>query len=246
MNVGRAKRRAEELSQKSQAPRKDLRANLQHVKKTKVRKVKQPRVAVLPGSLSELGYEVFPQAVEPSPKLCDAALRSAADSFVIFNHNARTRANDDLRSQSHVKVTERLLRGIDELLKPFEHSGLKRSEFVAIHSAPGCQEQAAHCDFDPKLPCFATGAFPVGVIVALQDETFVDVWPQSHLSLKTKIERHKITLSKGDVLVFRGDCVHAGSAFAEANTRLHCYIDSGKTQLSNLTWPIKRPSIDPF
>jgi len=213
MNVGRAKRRAEELSQKSQAPRKDVRANLQHVKKVKVRKVKQPRAAVLPGSLSEVGYEVFPQAVEPTQKLCD---------------NARTRSNDDLRSQSHVKVNDRLLRGIDEFLQQFEHSGMKRSEFMAIHSAAGCQEQAAHCDFDPKSPCF-----PVGVIVALQDDTFVDVWPG-----KTKAERHKVTLSKGDVLVFRGDCVHAGSAFP--NTRLHCYVDYGKTP------PCKLNTIDPL
>lgn len=222
-----------------------MRANLQHVKKVKVRKVKKPRAAVLPGSLSEFGYEVFQQAVEPTQKLCDTALRSAADAFVIFNHNARTRSNDDLRSQSHVKVNDRLLRGIDEFLQQFEHSGMKRSEFMAIHSAPGCQEQAAHCDFDPKSPCFQTPTFPVGVIVALQDDTFVDVWPGSHRNA-FRVERHKVTLSKGDVLVFRGDCVHAGSAFQHANTRLHCYVDSGKTHLANLTWPVRRNTIDPL
>jgi hypothetical protein len=32
----------------------------------------------------------------------------------------------------------------------------------------------------------------------------------------------------GDVIVFRADCIHAGSAYTKENVRLHCYLDIPK------------------
>ena len=36
---------------------------------------------------------------------------------------------------------------------------------------------------------------------------------------------HQLTLNCGDMLVFRGDLVHAGAAFDQLNVRLHAYLD---------------------
>lgn len=41
----------------------------------------------------------------------------------------------------------------------------------------------------------------------------------------TRIKRTTLVLSTGDAVVFRADCVHAGSAYSQNNIRLHCYLD---------------------
>ena len=35
----------------------------------------------------------------------------------------------------------------------------------------------------------------------------------------------EVQLEMGDIVLFDGDVVHAGAAYAEANTRLHVYLD---------------------
>ena len=55
---------------------------------------------------------------------------------------------------------------------------------------------------------------PMGVIFALEDYTYFN----------TKSRR--IVLKKGQVLIFDGDMVHAGSAYEKENTRIHLYLDS--------------------
>ena len=35
----------------------------------------------------------------------------------------------------------------------------------------------------------------------------------------------EVQLEAGDILLFDGDVVHAGAAYAEKNTRLHVYLD---------------------
>ena len=48
---------------------------------------------------------------------------------------------------------------------------------------------------------------------------------------------HQESLRAGDLLVFDGDCVHAGSAYTTTNTRVHCYLDScTHARKVNQTW----------
>lgn len=65
----------------------------------------------------------------------------------------------------------------------------------------------------------------------------MDVWPAEHMRVHERltsgekwrpiVDRHQVHLTIGDVLIFRGDAVHAGSAYpTKPNMRLHCYIDS--------------------
>lgn len=259
------KQRKEELAQREARgikARRDLRTNLRHVsgnrRPAKPRHIGAPHLSPPPlaplsplDSLDSLGYQTFKGAVTPTPELHKIVRENLKHAMVIFNDNARTRVNDDLRSQVDVNVTEKLLPGIDQILSPFEQRGLTRSGFVALHSAPGCQEQAAHRDFD--LECFDEGQVPVGVLVAIEPGTTLDVWPFPKGGTKRgtkkgtkKVKRHQVKLDQGDVLVFRGDCVHAGSAYRFENTRLHCYLDLKGTRLLNKTWIAKDTDIDPL
>jgi hypothetical protein len=218
-------------------------------------KAKRVRGAALPeapiGTLETEGYEVFHAAVAPTRKFWHLVRAAHKDMWVVFNHNARTNANDDKRCQAHINVTDEVLKGIDAVLTPFEKGGLKRSSFVVLRSFSRCQEQAAHQDFDTDSPGFALSV-PLGVLVALQDCTTFDVWPNSHLATRTDehltpIVRHQLALKKGDVLVFRGDLVHAGSAYSKPNVRLHCYLDAEHTDRKpNATWELAHHNINPL
>ena len=84
---------------------------------------------------------------------------------------------------------------------------------VALHSSAGCAQQDFHTDYEPKRVA-AAGAKPLGVLAALEVGTRF-VTPE-----------RTYELAPGDVLVFDGDAVHAGAAYARPNTRLHLYVDS--------------------
>ena len=251
------KRRAAQLSHKDNEDPKDLRPNLKHAKTKRTRK-RYAKFQTLPnapqGTLGVEGYQHFRAAVAPTAKLWALVHAACRDMWVVFNHNARTDTNDEQRCQAQVHVTEEVLPGITAVLERFERRGLQRSGFVALRSFPGCQEQAAHQDFDTDLPCFARAHVPLGVLVALQECTTLDVWPGSHTATRTAerlkpIVRHQIALGKGDVLIFRGDLVHAGSAYSRPNVRLHCYLDAegeGEPRKPNVTWELAHHNINPL
>jgi hypothetical protein len=77
--------------------------------------------------------------------------------------------------------------------------------------------------------------------VALQDGTTLDVWPGALTTepgrWPASIPRCQVRLQAGDVLLFRGDLVHAGSAYNAANVRLHCYLDAADvSRPPDMTW----------
>jgi hypothetical protein len=53
-----------------------------------------------------------------------------------------------------------------------------------------------------------------------------DVWPGAiRFDASRKFKPMKVRLQAGDVLIFRGDLVHAGAGVEKANVRLHAYMD---------------------
>jgi len=96
----------------------------------------------------------------------------------------------------------------------------------------------------------STETVPVNVLVALQDSTTLEVWPESHRLISSMVKSEKLgkddcfsqtrlSLSRGDVLLFRGDLVHAGSAYDDNNVRLHCYMDMS-VRIPNRTWLVDK------
>lgn len=182
----------------------------------------------------------------------------------IFNHNENSKHNDRKRIQVNVTAKSKYIQGFmdtlnQSLAKSFRH--LEINDWVVIGSKPGCKNQAAHTDYSPSPDMTDESKIPINVLIALEDGTLINVWPGSHglicndlidqdgLSDWDKmgtgynqyrpIKMQTLSLNKGDLLLFRGDLVHAGASYEKANCRLHCYLDAGYRE-PNRTWLINR------
>lgn len=115
-----------------------------------------------------------------------------------------------------------------------------------LWSKEGCKRQLPHADYTYSVLHNAAKdgmrdrELPLSAMLALEDCT-LDVWPGA-LNLRKKdpskpgVEGMLVKLKKGQLLIFRGDLVHAGSAYASSNFRLHFYLDHpGCSRVSNST-----------
>ena len=72
---------------------------------------------------------------------------------------------------------------------------------------------------------------PYGALLSIQNDTHFVVWPGSHLRVRSKqqevisVPGLELSLGKGDMVLFRGDLVHAGASYKGSNIRLHAYLD---------------------
>ncbi|ETN04744.1 hypothetical protein PPTG_14532 [Phytophthora nicotianae INRA-310] len=116
---------------------------------------------------------------------------------------------------------------------------MKEASWTALKSLPGGDRQGPHKDF----PAFETTKalltkrrIEASVIVALMPRTRFIVFPRRFGSVVDRDDAKELILDKGDILIFRGDLVHAGAAFDEENVRLHCYVlVKGIHQVENTT-----------
>lgn len=118
---------------------------------------------------------------------------------------------------------------------------------VMLRSTAGCSRQMAHCDYVPydDLLNASDDTLPHLLLLALENNTFLDVWPHSHKLFRAqspscnpekKFAVQQVVLDKGDALLFRADLVHAGSAYDTCNTRVHIYLDTHVKRVENRTW----------
>lgn len=203
-------------------------------------------------ALHEDGYTVMPAFLSAAET---DTLMTAVSDYVgahrmdpIFNYNAEAR-NDRRRRQ--IDMPASLSRRIGARLTEAVGGGRSATDFVILESLRGCQRQAAHVDYVPDAALLDTTdeTVPLLAVVALQSGTFLDVWPGSHrLVRRPRLTRHTphirretVELNAGDVIVFRGDLIHAGSEYARHNLRIHAYIDHPLVpRPPNKTWVIQR------
>lgn len=96
--------------------------------------------------------------------------------------------------------------------------GRSARDAVALLSRAGCVRQQWHCDYDPRCVGAAT-IKPIGLLVALEDAG-------AHMHILHDGLEHVVTLSRGQILAFDGDTVHAGGGYECDNARMHMYLDS--------------------
>lgn len=132
---------------------------------------------------------------------------------------------DKKRVQSALRSTDPIVRQLRTILTGLKLLDVRRmTSPVVLHSNPECKQQQWHYDYDPT-EVRAASVKPLGVLVALQDGT----------RFETRGKTHR--LSRGDVLLFRGDLLHAGAAYESENTRVHTYLDvPGVKRPKNRTW----------
>ena len=92
-------------------------------------------------------------------------------------------------------------------------------------SYPGCKRQRTHCDDQPFDPVYTTAGSEdsalLSGILAVEEGTTLFLFPHGPKGAPVPI-----TLAPGELLLFRGDCWHAGADYAEKNRRIHFYLTS--------------------
>jgi gentisate 1,2-dioxygenase len=65
-------------------------------------------------------------------------------------------------------------------------------------------------------------------------DTYLDVWDMN-------LNHERVSMNAGDIMIFRADTVHAGSAYQQENIRIHVYLDSPMIQrIQNRVWFAKK------
>jgi ectoine hydroxylase-related dioxygenase (phytanoyl-CoA dioxygenase family) len=197
------------------------------------------------------GFIVHKSIIDVSNDLLDDIKSQAKRCDVIFNHNKKHKKNDKKRSQMALNQQSGVSKEFSDELYEFlneTYPNLMPADTVIIKSLPGCQQQMPHTDYMPtvELRDVPDDYMPLGCIVAVMPSTYLYVWPNSiRLSTKPKevtdklkpIKPLKLELQPGDILIFRGDLVHAGSDYDTYNYRIHTYLDSPKiNRRYNKTW----------
>ena len=165
----------------------------------------------------------------------------------IFNFNALAPTDRKRRQIDMPTWMSALLRASLMAAVP----GRMATDCVILESARGCQIQAAHTDYIPDAALLETDddTVPLLAVFALQNGTKLDVWPESHRLMRRprltrhtpKVARKTVELDAGDVIVFRGDLIHAGSAYTARNLRIHAYLDHPTvSRPPNRTWVIQK------
>ena len=145
----------------------------------------------------------------------------------IFNDNDRRIQYFLNFSKLDGKVRRKL-----ELLNTFLRSGFpfcEPTDWVCLASLPGCERQSQHTDFDAGLIRRATNdginvaAFPYSCLAAINDG--------AKLYISSDKREKAISYNRGDVIIFRGDIVHAGTESVEGHFgRIHVYLDSANVK----------------
>jgi len=199
------------------------------------------RIVNTESTLHTLGYEVHRKlAAVPQHAIEDLRARARQRSSVIFNTYAAgdSHVGDGRRKQMYSlrnKVTKPFFAQLDASLKSLAPSHQARA-WVLVHSEAGCAEQTPHADYQPtrQLAQASDAEMPLAVLVAVMPQTRLEIWPRSIGWMASpeqplcalRAAKQTLELGVGDVLLFRGDLVHASSADAAEHVRLHCFLDN--------------------
>jgi len=132
---------------------------------------------------------------------------------------------DYYRYQTHPDDCDELLRcpEIKDIIDRVQVSinqqvqGYVAYKISVLYSLPGGEQQGFHQDDARSEAVIAEEGAMLSVIVALQDNTKLDVRNAS-------FERKTLSISKGLMFVFDGRLVHGGAAYTVHNVRLHIYF----------------------
>jgi hypothetical protein len=93
---------------------------------------------------------------------------------------------------------------------------LSISNCSLLYASDDCAEQRLHSDFDYRLPC-ARDSFVC--FVGIEEVSHIVVFDET-----IKLSR-LVVYGPGDLLIFRGDCIHAGGHYEVEHLRPHFYAE---------------------
>ena len=167
------------------------------------------------------GYTVYESALQISGEdMAGAKAVAASDGKQIFNPDSK-RMQAILCDDHPLRL--RVIEALNE--RGVLSGGREPSRACVLHSKRGCKRQAFHSDFDVNA-FVDVRVKPCSVLLALEDQTTLHF-------LSGPVE-----LSRGDILIFDGDVVHAGSEYHAENTRFFMYVGiPGVSAPENETYP---------
>lgn len=198
------------------------------------------------------GYQIYKNTFDFSEEFLNEVFKQSIGCKTIFNYNS-DKKEDYKRKMRDLSQKRKCVKSfVDETTDILSEIApqLNPNTWVILKSLPGCQAQAAHTDYLPNddLKKTTDETMPLLAIISLMDGTKIDVWPNSirlitnapmlegfhSKNVNTPVQSIKSVqngkkveyLNKGDMLIFRGDLIHAGSAYDVENIRLHVYLDS--------------------
>ncbi len=187
-------------------------------------------------SLHQQGFQVIPGLMKDyiSEELIGVcAARCEESGEIVFNNAKDPEAaqNDKKRVQLSLDKIDGTINFKQALTKELSklYPTHKVDSMVALLSKAYCKAQLTHTDYTPETLANAgndDAKVPLACLVALTDGTLFDVWPGAIRFVNGAFKHLQLKLRAGDVLIFRGDLVHGGAAFEEANVRIHVYLDA--------------------
>ena len=182
-----------------------------------------------PQGLSELherGFLKVAQAVDPSG--LDATSLTAESKEVLHRNDPDGKVGgDDNRSMRSLTSGSSGLLGGAIMAALGERGLLGERDLLEMRlfvSQPGGDPQHVHCDDDPLHPVYQPGSEDSALcsgILALEAGTSLLLYPSG-----PEGEVLPVLLDAGDLLLFRGDCWHAGAGYAHLNRRIHFYLSA--------------------
>ena len=198
--------------------------------------------------MNSQGYKILKNFVEVDDKTFELMTKLIKTAEPIFNDNPMVKRNDNKRLQLNLSSklfrTDPWFKLLRDKIDELGSSDHIMTDSVLLSSLPGCKAQAAHTDYvpDEALKSTTDDTVPLLFLLALEDKTFLNVWPASHHHIQkdlnpSPIHRKTLVLQSGDAVLFRADLVHGGAAYTSVNIRLHAYLDHPSViRDPNRTW----------
>lgn len=183
--------------------------------------------------LEPLGYMVVPKAVVVEPEIEEALIKASARGYRNIFNPKRKRAQRDINSCRN-PVVKRFIADCNIFLKKLFPSRVP-NDWVIIRSLPGCQQQQAHTDYLPNSDFKDRTKAPLNAMVFFQEGSTLEVWEgtqnwiqfdSSQMDGLPEVQCRTLKFDVGDILIFYGDLIHAGSSYSNSNYRLHAYLDT--------------------
>jgi hypothetical protein len=102
------------------------------------------------------------------------------------------------------------------------------NEWSVVKTIAGAPNQPVRRDFPPPqagVDAMDLTAIPAELLVATQDDTGIHGFGWNRL-VAVRSKADAIHLYKGDIILFRGDFVHAPAGYDINNICAHCYLDT--------------------
>ena len=204
------------------------------------------RRLTLAGDHEEKGYTIVRgELLKNIPAHCLDEVKAMRNTNSLTSHaifNETGEPKEDSKRREHLFTPKsdsmRTLETVfkEQVLLALTIFGLIITELLILEALRDVTQQCPHCDYNPDSFALGDEHVPHSALLAIQDNTKLVVWEGSHKTVREAtftddIYRHlpfpgegtEILLRKGDVIIWRGDLIHAGAQYSLPNHRLFAY-----------------------